>query len=228
MSFDFFVADMFRINVHDRFDLRQDPIDEPSLSNVTSFARFTNTAGVTVTADLNTLVLTAGYDHFNYLTLGGQYGYLDRNAEQFLASAVYQLAPRTFIGVEGTATTTSYDQDVLGDAVGGTGGLYFDIAPTPYLRFVLRGGYQYASFRPRLVLATARTRRLTRNLSSFLLELHGQQPHQRLPEPEPVRRAARTTLGSRPTTLEVNFVRYNIALARIEQHHTWRGFVLRG
>lgn len=146
VSFDFFVADMFRVNVHDRFDLRQDPIDEPSLSNVTSFARFTNTAGVTVTADLNTLVLTAGYDHFNYLTLGGEYDYLDRSAEQFLASAVYQLAPRTFLGVEGTGTTTSYDQDVLGNAVGGTGGVYFDIAPTPYLRFVLRGGYQYASF----------------------------------------------------------------------------------
>lgn len=146
VSFDVFVADVFRVNFHDRFDLRQDPIDEPSLSNVTSFARFTNTAGVTVTADLNTLVLTAGYDHFNYLTLGGDYDYLDRSAEQFLGSAVYQLAPQTFVGVEGTASTTAYRDDVLGDAVGGTAGVYFDISPTPYLRFILRGGYQYAAF----------------------------------------------------------------------------------
>jgi len=34
---------MFRINFHDRFDLRQDPIDQPRAGNVTSFARFTNT-----------------------------------------------------------------------------------------------------------------------------------------------------------------------------------------
>lgn len=143
---DVFVADIFRINVHDRFDLRQDPVDQPSLSDVTNFARFTNTIGVTVAADLNALVLTAGYDHFNYISLGGDFTYLDRSAELFLASAVYQIAPRTFLGVEGTASLTSYNQGELNDSVGGTFGAYFDITPTPYLRFTARGGFQYASF----------------------------------------------------------------------------------
>jgi outer membrane protein assembly factor BamA len=146
VSFDIFAGDMFRINLHDRFDLRQDPIDAPSLSSVTNFARFTNTAGVTVVADLNTVVLTAGYDHFNYLTLNSDFDYLDRSAEQFLASAVYQIAPRTFIGLEGTASLTNYDDDTLGDSSGYSLGMYFDITPTPYLRFIARGGYQYAAF----------------------------------------------------------------------------------
>ena len=146
VAFDIFAADIFRINIHDRFDIRQDPIDQPSLSNVTDFSRFTNTVGVTVVADLNALVLTAGYDHFNYVSLGSDYNYLNRTAELFLASAVYQLAPRTFLGVEGTASITDYSHDALNSSVGGTVGLYFDITPTPYLRLTVRGGYQYASF----------------------------------------------------------------------------------
>ena len=146
LAFDIYVADIFRINIHDAFDLRQDPVDEPTLSGVTDFARFTNTAGVTVVADLNTLVLTGGYDHFNYLSLNSDYDYLNRNAEQFLGSAVYQLMPRTFLGVEGTYAITDYEKGVQNDSTGGTIGLYFDITPTPYLRFIARGGYQYADF----------------------------------------------------------------------------------
>jgi hypothetical protein len=146
VAFDIYVADIFRINIHDSFELLQDPVDQPSLSNVTNFARFTNTAGVTVVADLNTLVLTAGYDHFNYFALNDQYDYLNRSAEQFLASAVYQIMPRTFLGIEGTYAITDYDKDVQNGSTGGTVGLYFDITPTPYLRFIARGGYQGADF----------------------------------------------------------------------------------
>jgi hypothetical protein len=146
LAFDIYVADIFRINVHDAFAIEQDPIDQPTLSNVTNFGRFTNTAGVTVVADLNTLVLTAGYDHFNYLSLNSTYDYLNRDAEQFLGSAVYQLMPRTFLGVEGTYAITDYDKGVQNDSSGGTVGLYFDITPTPYLRFIARGGYQGAHF----------------------------------------------------------------------------------
>ncbi len=146
LSFDIYAADIFRINVHDAFQLLQDPVDQPSLSGVTDFARFTNTAGVTLVTDLNTLVLTAGYDHYNYLSLNSNFDYLNRTAEQFLGSAVYQLMPRTFLGVEGTYAITNYDKGVQNDSTGGTIGLYFDITPTPYLRFIARGGYQEAHF----------------------------------------------------------------------------------
>ena len=146
VAFDIYVADIFRINIHDSFELLQDPVDQPSLSNVTNFGRFTNTAGVTGVADLNTLVLTAGYDHFNYIALNDDYNYLNRTAEQFLASAVYQIMPRTFLGIEGTYAITDYDKGVQNDSTGGTIGLYFDITPTPYLRLIARGGYQGADF----------------------------------------------------------------------------------
>src|SRR5438128_8098521 len=44
IAFDIFVGD-FRINIHDRMSLQQDPIAEPDLSNVADYGRFENTAG---------------------------------------------------------------------------------------------------------------------------------------------------------------------------------------
>jgi len=69
VSFDIFVSD-FRINLHDRFSLTQDPIDEPGLSNAADYTHFENTAGVSVLWDLNKVVLTLGYDHYNFISLG--------------------------------------------------------------------------------------------------------------------------------------------------------------
>ena len=146
VSFDVFVADVFRFNIHDRFDIRQDPVDNPTLSNVTDFARFTNTVGITGVADLNALVLTLGYDHFNYISLNGRFDYLDRSAEQVFGSAVYAIAPRTFVGAEATFSYTDYNRNFQNDSVGGTVGGYFDITFNPYLRLIARAGYQYAAF----------------------------------------------------------------------------------
>lgn len=208
LSFDLFVADIFRINFHDRFDLRQDPIDQPTLSDVTSFARFTNTAGVTVVADLNALVLTAGYDHFNYLTLGGDYDYLDRSAEQFLGSAIYQFASQMYAGIEGTASITSYNDDVLGDATGGTVGGYFDISPTPYLRFILRGGYQYAAFSHGLYSRAPYSD--DTELSSFYWNLTASNRINAYLS-QNLTAGRENDLGLTSNYLEVNYVRYNIA-----------------
>ena len=149
VAFDVYIADMFRLNFHDSFALLQDPVDTPELNNATNFGRFINTAGITAVGDFNTIIATVGYDHTNYESLNGTYDYLDRNAEQFLASISYKLAPRTFVGIEGTAAITDYDhsqQITQNDSVGGTVGVFLDITPTPYLRVVARGGYQYTSF----------------------------------------------------------------------------------
>src|SRR5229473_989403 len=47
IAFDIFVSD-FRINIHDRMQLQQDPIQEGALSNVAKYGRFENTAGISV------------------------------------------------------------------------------------------------------------------------------------------------------------------------------------
>ena len=149
IAFDVYAFDLFRFNFHDSFAVLQDPVDNASLNNVTNFGRFINTVGVTGVADFNTVVVTAGYDHTNYKSLNDDFNYLDRSAESFLGSVSVKVAPRAFVGVEGTAALTDYTSSETiqqNDSVGGTGGLFVDVTPTPYLRVVARGGYQYTSF----------------------------------------------------------------------------------
>ncbi|MBA3543246.1 MAG: hypothetical protein H0T83_02220, partial [Chthoniobacterales bacterium] len=47
LSFDIFIQD-FRINLHDRFSLQQDPVAQLQLSNVVDYGRFENTVGISV------------------------------------------------------------------------------------------------------------------------------------------------------------------------------------
>lgn len=146
IGFDVYVADIFRFNFHDRFEIRQDPVDGVTLSNLLNFGRFLNTVGVTMVADLNTVVITAGYDHFNWISLNSEFDYLERADEQFNASIMYQVVPRTYIGVEGTYSIVNYRDRVLNDSKGFSVGPYLDWAISPYLRLVARGGFEHRTF----------------------------------------------------------------------------------
>src|SRR4029077_1035642 len=92
LAFDIFVGD-FRINIHDKFQLQQDPVQEGALSNVTTYGRFENTAGVSVLWDLNKLLLQVGYDHYNYISTTNAFDYLDHSSEIVYGSAAYIVNP---------------------------------------------------------------------------------------------------------------------------------------
>src|SRR5207302_1968178 len=109
IAFDIFIGD-FRVNLHDRMQLQQDPIQQGALSNVTDYGRFENTAGVSVLWDLNKLLLQVGYDHYNYISTTNQFDYLDHNSEILYGSAAYIVNPTITVGVEGNAVFTRYDQ----------------------------------------------------------------------------------------------------------------------
>ena len=90
LAFDIFIQD-FRINIHDRFSLQQDPVSQLQLSNVVDYGRFENTAGVSVLWDLNKAVLTFGYDHYTYVSTTDTFSYLDRNAEESELQRLFRL-----------------------------------------------------------------------------------------------------------------------------------------
>ena len=145
LSFDVFVSD-FRINFHDRFSLEQDPIGEPGLSNVTDYGRFQNTAGVSVLWDLNKVVLTLGYDHYNFIATNDDFEYLDRNSEILMASISVAATSTTGVGIEGTYVFNRYDLDQLNDSDTFSIGAFVETQLTSYLRLRLAGGYQAISF----------------------------------------------------------------------------------
>src|SRR5438270_13701508 len=114
IAFDIFVSD-FRINIHDRMLLQQDPIQEGALSNVVNYGRFENTAGVSVLWDLNKLLLQLGYDHYNFVSTTNRFDYLNRNSEIVQGSAAFIVNPTITVGAEGNAVFTRYDQSILND-----------------------------------------------------------------------------------------------------------------
>jgi hypothetical protein len=145
LSFDIFVSD-FRINFHDRFSLQQDPVSEVALSNVADYGRFENTVGVSVLWDLNQIVATVGYDHYNFVSTASEFDYLNRNAEQLMASVYYALNTTTGVGVETSAVFNYYDQDVLNDSITYNIGVFAETQITSYLRLRAAVGYQIIQF----------------------------------------------------------------------------------
>jgi hypothetical protein len=145
IAFDIFVGD-FRINLHDRFSLQQDPISEGQLSNVADYGRFENTAGISVLWDLNQAVVTLGYDHYNFIATNDLFDYLDRNADIFSGSIGFTPTATMTVGVEGSAIDTYYDKQVLNDSLAYSAGLFLETQLSSNLRVRIAGGYQWIDF----------------------------------------------------------------------------------
>lgn len=145
LAFDIFVND-FRINIHDRFSLQQDPIAQVALSNVANYGRFENTAGVSVLWDLNKAVVTIGYDHYNYISTASAFDYLDRNAEIVSGSIGFTPTSTMTVGFEGSFVDAYYDQNILNDSRTLSGGAFMETQLTSYLKLRVAGGYQSIDF----------------------------------------------------------------------------------
>jgi hypothetical protein len=145
IGLDVFVGD-FRINVHDRMQLQQDPIQEPALSGVANFGRFENTAGVGVLWDLNKALVTFGYDHYTYVSTTSAFDYLNRNAEELSAAIEALVSSTTGVGIEGNAVFTHYDQHVLNDSDTYSVGAFVESQLTNNLKVRAAGGYQQINF----------------------------------------------------------------------------------
>ena len=146
LAFDIFVQD-FRINIHDRFLLQQDPVAQIQLSNVENYGRFENTGGVSVLWDLNKAVLTFGYDHYTYLSTTNAFDYLDRNAEELNLSAYFAVTSTTGAGLESSFVYNYYkSQSVLNNSVSYSVGPFVETQFTNYLKLRASAGYQAMNF----------------------------------------------------------------------------------
>jgi hypothetical protein len=145
LSFDAFVKD-FWFNLHDRADYVQDTAQQPELAGTANYAMINNTAGLSVTWDLNKVTLSAGYDHENVFTVVQQYESQDRATEMGFARAGLQVYPGVKTGVEGTAAFTIYDQKVLNNNESYSVGAYADWQPGISFRVQPRVGYTIFQF----------------------------------------------------------------------------------
>lgn len=145
LAFDIFVGD-FRINIHDRMSLQQDPITQPQLSGVSDYGRFENTAGISVLWDLNKVLLTIGYDHYNFVSTDSMYDYINHNSEILSGSISVAATNTTNIGAEANSVYSYYDQNVLNDSLDASFGGFIETQISSYLRLRAAAGYQFINF----------------------------------------------------------------------------------
>jgi len=146
LAFDVYVGGVLRLNIHDRFAIVQNPVDEPTLSNTARFDRFQNSAGVTAFVDLNDLQLVFGYDHFNYTTFTSDFDFLDRNEEQFFGSAGLRFSDALTAGLEGSYALVNYHQNFNNDGDTWTLGPFVDASLSSFTKLRLGAGYQSMAF----------------------------------------------------------------------------------
>jgi hypothetical protein len=145
LSFDIFVRD-FKISLHDRFSYTQDPISQGSISGEAEFGGFYNTAGTGVDWDLNEMMISFGYDHYNFISSVAQFDYLNRQSDSVLARATFLPLTSLHWGLEVGGALNDYDQHVLNDNLSCNVGAFLDWTVTSHLRVQPRAGFVRYSF----------------------------------------------------------------------------------
>ncbi|HUB66724.1 MAG TPA: hypothetical protein VL981_04500 [Candidatus Methylacidiphilales bacterium] len=149
LNFDVYVGNI-KFNIHDQFSFQQDPVNEAAFSNLVNFSRFENVVGINALWDLNKVVLFASYDHINFIstqlqTLGGTNlpdpNLLDYSADQVSASAEFHLSSTLIGGIEGAASSRSYDH-YTGDYTQWSAGPFIKLQVTQHIKVQASAGFQ--------------------------------------------------------------------------------------
>src|SRR5687767_11466786 len=125
LSFHIFVAD-FRIRLHERFSYQEslffhsfagDNVQFYNFNDVGKFSRFDNQAGFHVDWDLNRLLVSASYNHENFISMTSSFDYLTRVSEWVTASGGFSLGDQAQAGLEAQASLHDYEEEsVLSDS----------------------------------------------------------------------------------------------------------------
>jgi len=151
LTFDVYSGDV-KFSFHEQPSLQTETYNQGSLSGVAQLERFTNTAGVSVLWDLNDVVWTFGYDHYNFITIGGAnsssgttanaISRLDHSTDQVSASMAVKVSSILIGGLETTASYSDYPEQTASNFSTISAGPYFEFQLTPYTHVFLSGGYK--------------------------------------------------------------------------------------
>jgi hypothetical protein len=145
LSWDIKVKD-FKINFHDQFWYYEDPTVYGAVSGVARFGGFNNTAGIMGTWDLHDVILSLGYDHFNFIPSSSTYEYLRRASDFALFRAAFQVHPSANVGIEASGGPSEYNQPVLQNNFTYSLGAFAQWQATDHISLQPRGGYYAYNF----------------------------------------------------------------------------------
>jgi hypothetical protein len=158
LTFNIFVGD-FRIQLHERFLYQQslffNSFSEEgerfyNFNDVGTFSRLDNQVGFNVDWDLNKVVLSAGYNHEDFVSTTSGFEYLNRASEWFTATAGFALGDKAKTGLEVQATFHDYEADeadaVLNDHWRGRVGPFVELSSEQKISLRAGGGFDTGQY----------------------------------------------------------------------------------
>jgi hypothetical protein len=144
VAFDLYVGD-FRIDLHDRVSMSSANYEDPTLTGKGDYQALENALGVGAVWDLNKVVVKAGFDHLNYMSLGSAYRVPDRVTESFYTSVGYSIKPDMVVGLDLGGALVDYSP-VAGSYAAAAGtqwnaGPFFETRLSRHVRFRSKVGY---------------------------------------------------------------------------------------
>ena len=163
LSLDILTGD-FTINLHERISHQQNPISDPTVSGTGDFGGIENTVGARADWDLNQLVFSLGYDHYNFMSTSSGVGRTlragagtgantnrlddvqDRSAELFYGRAGVKVSPAITAGLEAGAGLSDYESDFFSDNTQFSVGPFVEMQVTRDLKAGAKAGYVRSDF----------------------------------------------------------------------------------
>jgi hypothetical protein len=171
LSFDVYVGD-FKINLHDRINITENAYENAGASGGNqNLISLQNTAGVNALWDLNQVVVNAGYDHANYVSLSQSQSVPDVSSENLFANAGVRVRPQLLLGVEAGGSVITYSQttsantQVNPDAVQWNAGVFGSAQVSEYLS--VRADVGFTDYTP----DNTSTNLVTRDTSGYYFSL---------------------------------------------------------
>src|ERR1051326_8574267 len=132
ISFNLFVTEAV-INFHDRFSLREDTYQNPTLTARGNYSRLENIAGATAYWYLDKLIATLGYDHGNYISLNNLLKQSDGQSQTAFARITLSNHRARLIGVETGASLLDYNDIRVKDGAQYNAGIFYRAKLTDYV-----------------------------------------------------------------------------------------------
>ena len=130
----------------DQFSDSQAVVTEASVSGVSTLPRIDNAVGLRAEWDPGRWLLALGYSHDLYFSDDASYQYLNRSSEYFFVRAARRLVEDTQLGVEASASVTTYEEAIQSNYTSYSLGPYLTWQLTHFLNVSARGGYTIYAF----------------------------------------------------------------------------------
>lgn len=112
LIFNIFIGDVV-LNLHDSVTVSQSGYQNPTANGNGDNSSLENTVGVGMTWDMNKLVVSAGYNHGNYVSLGSTVSTPDASTENIFLNAGANVQGGLMLGLEAGGTAATYSQSTV-------------------------------------------------------------------------------------------------------------------